>query len=201
MSDTTLRAFIAIELPDDIKTHLHTVIQNLRQRVAGPDIKWVAPESIHLTLKFLGHVPTSRVEEFQQSLGDICTATPPMWLAIQALGGFPSTRTPRVIWAGLGGDIEPLALLAERIDVAFTELGFPKETRAFTPHLTIARIRQEATRETRTALGAALAEAHIARGIEFRAVAVSLMRSQLLRSGAVYSRLASHSFDSSSKPD
>ncbi len=196
MGDTTLRTFIAIELPDDVKTHLHSVIQRMKLHAAGPDIKWVAPESIHLTLKFLGQVPPARIEEFQQSLADICTATPSMWLAVQSLGGFPSVRTPRVIWAGLGGDIGPLAVLANRIDVAFAALGFPKEVRPFTPHLTLARIRQEASHETRTALGAALAETHVTRGIEFRAVAVSLMRSQLLRSGAVYSRLASHSFDS-----
>ncbi len=194
MADDVIRAFVAIELPEDVKGALEAIMRQLRDRLTNPDIKWVAPQSLHLTLKFLGQVPTARIEDVQGRLANMCAMASPMQFEVKALGAFPSTGSPRVIWVGLGGDIARLTSLAGHIDATLSELGFQRETRPFTPHLTIARIRQGITGRTRAAIRTALSETEVTEGIRFQATTLTLMRSQLLPGGAVYSRLALVSF-------
>ncbi len=184
-----VRAFVAIELPDSVKRVLGGVIDGLRQRSLTP-AKWVSASGIHLTLKFLGEIPTPRVEEVKRALTTACIETPPMHLEIDALGGFPNTAQPRVVWAGLSGDIEVLSGLATRVDIALAELGYARESRPFVPHLTIARVRPEASRQAKSELGAAVLAAALPEGLRFDAGAVSLMRSQLRPQGALYTRLS-----------
>lgn len=199
MSEGAVRAFIAIELPENVRNSLRSAIRHIRGFVTSPDIKWVPPENIHLTLKFLGQVPLERVEDLRRPLKDICTVTPPMTLEVCTLGGFPSPESPRVVWVGLSGDTTSLTSLAQHIDNDLSEMGFPRETRPFTPHLTIARVRPEAASRTRSALGTAIRDSHGVTRIEFEADAVSLMRSQLTPRGAIYTRMAHLSFDASSR--
>ncbi len=184
-----VRAFVAIELPDNVKRGLGSVIDVLRQRSRTP-AKWVSANGIHLTLKFLGEIPAPRVEEVKRALTTACLGTPPMHLEIDALGGFPDTAQPRVVWAGLSGDIEVLSRLATRVDVTLAELGYARESRPFVPHLTIARVRPEASRQARSELGAAVLAAALPEGLRFDTGAVSLMRSQLRPQGALYTRLS-----------
>ncbi len=184
-----IRAFVAIELPDNVKRGLGSVIDGLRQRSRTP-VKWVSANGIHLTLKFLGEIPAPRVEEVKKVLTTACLGTPPMHLEIDALGGFPDTAQPRVVWAGLSGDIEVLSRLATRVDLALAELGYARESRPFAPHLTIGRVRPEASRRAKSELGVAVLAATLPEGLRFDAGAVSLMRSQLRPQGALYTRLS-----------
>jgi 2'-5' RNA ligase len=196
MVDATIRAFVAIELPGDLIAGLGRILMRLRERVSGADIKWVATDSIHVTLKFLGEMPASRVEAVREVLEGICAAAQPMQLGITALGAFPSPHAPRVVWVGLDGDLLPLASLAGKIDSALTPLGFEKETRPFAPHLTLGRVRQEASHGTRTTLAAAIASIPVGERLTFKAASASLMRSQLTPRGALYTRLAVLPFSS-----
>lgn len=197
MGENKVRAFVAIELPENVRGTLRSTIRHVRDFVTSPDIKWVPPENIHLTLKFLGQVPLERVKDLRQRLEVICTATPPMRLEVCTLGGFPSPGSPRVVWAGLSGDTTLLTSLAQHIDDDLGEMGFARETRPFTPHLTIARVRPEASSRTRSALGTAIRDSHGVTRVQFEADAVSLMRSELTPKGAIYTRIAHFPFDTS----
>lgn len=184
-----VRAFVAIELPDNVKRGLGSLIDGLRQRSLAP-VKWVSANGIHLTLKFLGEIPAPRVEEVKRALTTACLGTPPMRLEIDTLGGFPDTAHPRVVWAGLSGDTEVLSRLATRVDIALAELGYARESRPFVPHLTIGRVRPEASRQARSELGTAVLAAALPEGLRFDIGTVTLMRSQLRPQGALYTRLS-----------
>ena len=190
MAEDVARVFIAIELPGDVVRGLDGTISLLRERVATPDIKWVTSGNIHVTLKFLGDVPGARIDAIGRSLEPVCAATPPMRLSVAGLGAFPSPRAPRVVWAGLQGDIELLSSLARSVDAALVTLGYPAESRPFTPHLTLARVRQEASGDVRARLGDIILRTRMAQPLPFQAGSASIMRSQLMPRGAVYSRLA-----------
>jgi len=190
VAEDVARVFIAIELPGDVVRGLDGTISLLRERVATPDIKWVTSGNIHVTLKFLGDVPGARIDAIGRSLEPVCAATPPMRLSVAGLGAFPSPRAPRVVWAGLQGDIELLSSLARSVDAALVTLGYPAESRPFTPHLTLARVRQEASGDVRARLGDIILRTRMAQPLPFQAGSASIMRSQLMPRGAVYSRLA-----------
>ena len=190
MNEPTIRSFIAIELPDVVVRGLVGTVSYLRERLPGSDLKWVAPGNIHVTLKFLGEVRLSRIDDVRRVLESVCAATAPIRLSVDELGAFPSPRAPRIVWAGLEGDTERLVSLASRVDAALEPLGFPRESRPFTPHLTIARVRDDASGGTRNTLGTTLATTPIVGCLAFEAVAASLMKSQLTPNGAIYSRVA-----------
>jgi len=190
VAEDIARIFIAIELPVDVVRGLDGTISLLRERLVNPDIKWVAAGNIHVTLKFIGDVPRAGIDKIERSLQPICAATPPMLLSVAGLGAFPSARAPRVVWAGLQGDIELLSSLARGMDAALVALGYPAESRPFTPHLTLARVRQEASDDMRAKLGDVILRTRLAHPLPFQAGSASIMRSQLTPRGAVYSRLA-----------
>jgi len=185
-----IRAFVAIELPPDAKRGLAAIIDGLKRQSHAP-VKWVETNAIHLTLKFLGEVPVTRIEEVTEALSIACTGTVPLRLQIASLGSFPDTSQPRVIWAGLSGDVKKLSQLASRIDAGLASLGYPEERRAFTPHLTVGRVRPEAAPQARSDIGTAVLTARHPTGLSFIAHNVSLMRSQLRPQGAIYTCLSS----------
>jgi len=186
--DETVRCFVAVELPDNVKKVLSKTIITLRDSCKAP-VKWVDGDAIHLTLKFLGNVPTSRIEDIRQTMAAACKGSGPLRLRLAALGAFPSTRNPRVVWIGLEGDHETLGRLAQSIDVAMVKLGFPAESRPFAPHLTLGRVRQEATTTQRESLSAALRHAAQVIPEPFDVSKVSLMKSLLSPEGARYTCL------------
>ncbi len=185
-----IRCFVAIELPENIKRTLHTTTEALRNTadVRAP-VKWVNPDAIHLTLKFLGNVPSSRLNDLKGALQRACADAVPLHLGLATLGVFPSVRNPRVIWVGLEDDRQALGQLAGLVDEAMAELGFPRESRPFTAHLTLGRVRREATDRERSAISAALGKAPAPESASFDATEVSLMRSHLSPQGARYTCL------------
>lgn len=196
MSDKQyVRAFIAIELPPSIRRSLWDIERTLQSRPSR-SIKWVPEGNIHLTLKFLGDVPVSQTPDITAAMDEVACKVQPVHLHVTGLGAFPGRARPRVIWAGLGGDTETLATMAAGIDVALLELGFSRETRPFTPHLTLARVRPEAPASEISTMGEALASTRIPEGLAFIADGVTLMKSVLSPEGASYSRLATASFGS-----
>ena len=132
-----IRSFVAIELTADAKAFLASTIQQLKPD--GPELKWVRPEAIHLTLKFLGNVDRRVIPELERALSPVFASQTSFDLSIRSVGAFPSASAPRVVWAGLVDSSNALPSLAEAVEDAVEALGFSKEKRPFKPHLTLGR--------------------------------------------------------------
>ncbi|MBI5650121.1 MAG: RNA 2',3'-cyclic phosphodiesterase [Chloroflexi bacterium] len=190
-----IRAFIAIELDDAGRRAVADAQTQLQRERAGKFVRWVAPDHIHLTLKFLGDVAAERMNDLQNALVGACAGFAPFDLEIARAGAFPNTRRPNVIWVGLQGEIEIAARLAQKIDDACNARGFAREDRPFAPHLTLGRVKRDASPQDRRAIGVMIERAPIdARG-ELRVARVSVMQSVLAPGGSVYSCLASIELD------
>lgn len=187
---TPIRAFIAIELPEAVKQELSSLQRRLGVEPAT-GIKWVAPEGIHLTLKFLGWVAPDRVETIKAALADSMAGFEPFELKLSGLGAFPNFRRMNVIWCGLSGDLARLAALQQSVEKFVSPLGFPTEKRAFSPHLTLARLRDEVTPETKLKLSEKLTRNKFEPNLPIPVESVHLMQSQLFPTGAAYTSLGS----------
>jgi 2'-5' RNA ligase len=185
-----VRCFIAIGLPDEIKDGLAQLQAQLKTG-NQPGVKWVDPYGIHLTLKFLGSVAADRIDPITGAMEEAVQGVSPFRLKVEGLGVFPSLRRVQVVWVGVGGEVDKLAHLQQRLESNLAGLGFAPEKRRFTPHLTLARLRDQVSLDERQKFGQLIA------GIKFEPVyslqveAISLMRSQLTREGAIYSRISS----------
>ena len=183
----TVRAFVAIELPDHVRQALHRMQGRLgseRDRSA----KWVAPEGIHLTLHFFGDVAVELVPGISGALGRAAARSSPIPLCLAGAGCFPNVDRPRVLWVGLGGDTQGLARLQREVEAQLAGLGYRPEARAFSPHLTLARVRDTAMPEDLRRLGQAMRGLAVP-ATAFAAESVALIRSDLRPTGAVYTTL------------
>ena len=196
MADGELRLFVACELPDDVREALARVQQDLR-RLDPPALRWVRPEGIHVTLKFLGAVPRDRLDPVVEALE---SAVEPFELTVTPaeVGGFPSAPLRagggarlRVLWVGLAGDVEPLAALARRVDEALAPLGFPAERRPFRAHLTLARVQERASNDDRKRLAELVRGYRLPPCPSMTLTSVHLIQSTLKPGGSVYTGLAS----------
>jgi 2'-5' RNA ligase len=183
-----IRSFIAIELSDELKSKLGQLESRLK--TAGIyGVRWVNPVSIHLTLKFLGDIDAGRAGEITSAMEESFRGTSPFRLAVEGLGVFPNLRRVQVAWVGLGGDMEILKGIQQKLESNLEPLGFPAEKRAFTPHLTLARVNNRASPDDRRRLGKLISETDFT-PVVLEVNSVNLMKSQLTRQGAVYSRLS-----------
>lgn len=176
-----MRLFIAIELPEELKRQIAEVQDQLKQ--IGADANWTRPEGIHLTLKFLGDVEESRVPAINEALAVACRGIGSLRLQVAGAGAFPNVKAPRVLWIGVRGDLENLRLLQAAVEDAMVNLDFAPEERAFSPHLTLARIKYPKPRDKWQQKIEAIRDVKLG---EFEATSVSLMQSELRRDGAVY---------------
>ena len=184
MSDETVRTFVAI-LPS---AQLHRACADVAAAGRGLPVRWVRPESVHLTLKFLGDVGMNGVPAIHQALRQAAAGLPPFSVAARGLGCFPNATRPRVLWMGLDDAQGKLLELHHRIEPTLAALGIPLEERPFRPHLTLARAR--ATRVGRE-VDAFLNEYSNRTFGHLVVSQVHLMRSDLDAKGAVYTRLYS----------
>jgi 2'-5' RNA ligase len=191
------RTFIAIDMPEQVRAALGEAEQRLQAAAAADAraVKWVAPASIHLTLKFLGDTPVDTLDAIRAALAHVASARRAWALQLGHAGCFPNARQPRVLWIGVEGDIGGLTELQAAIEAAIAPLGFPTESRPFSPHLTLGRVRDDAGADVRQRLGVAVQSLRPAT-VLFTAEGVSLMRSELRPSGAVYTQLVHQSFSS-----
>lgn len=186
-----LRLFVALELPAPILAALEQLQDQLRADRSARVVRWTRPEGIHLTLKFLGETPSARLDAIRAGLQAAASAHRPLQLGAAGLGCFPNPRAPRVVWVGLTGDLDALAALQSAVEAAIAPLGFPTENRPFSPHLTLGRVRQDASAAEVRALGALVTGTAIGALGAWQATAISLMRSELSRDGARYTCLFS----------
>ena len=135
-----IRTFIAIEMPVEVKALIASRVERLKGLVPQ-GVKWVDPQTCHLTLAFLGNVPNDRLPTLFRIVDAVAADSPPLRLITGLLGAFPSPNRPRVLWLGLEGDTQLLALTQRRLQDALQADGFPREQRAFKSHITLGRAR------------------------------------------------------------
>lgn len=185
-----VRSFIAVELPEEVRTHLADIQRQLK-KARTPSVKWVDPHSIHLTLKFLGNVETDKLAAITVAIRQSCEGIPPFSLEITGVGAFPNFNRPRVAWVGIKGELDKLIAIQKKLDALLAPMGFPPEDRPFSAHLTLARVRDDMPPPERQAFGKLLQDTKFEASAVFRVDSVNLMRSQLSPSGAIYTRLDS----------
>ena len=181
-----MRVFLAIELDSETRSALETFQRQLQELL--PSINWVRPQSWHVTVKFLGEIEESQLEPIQQAVKEAVSHYTSFSLRIEGFGGFPHLRMPRVLWAGVSGQVEELHLLALHVDETLSPLGFPLESKPFRAHLTLARIKDRA-RE----VGVELTKSDVLENVPFfgnlTVDRLCLFKSELNPTGANYQRL------------
>jgi 2'-5' RNA ligase len=175
-----MRVFLAIDVPADIRDRLAEVQEQVRPATSGA--RWVAPESIHVTLKFIGEMPEKRCEDIDQALRGLTWKR--IKVNVRGVGFFPGTRSPRVFWAGL--EAASMEGLAGEIDTRLERVGFDRERRAFRAHLTLARAKDSHLDKAMIAAAAPFAETEFG---SFTVDRIFLFESTLKAGGSVYTRL------------
>ena len=198
-----IRAFVAVELSASVRDALarlqdglkSELIRAVRASIPNARVQWVNPGSLHVTLKFLGDVEEASLETIRGALSRVGASSSAFRVLAGGLGVFPDLRAPRILWVGMHDEQERgersesrLVRLAREVDRALTDAGFSPELRPFSPHLTLARIK-ERSREIGKIMtdGGFLTGTHEVGGLDVHAL--SLMRSELKPSGAIYTRL------------
>lgn len=185
-AEKNIRAFLAIEPPEEILQTVLRLQEKLKREVSGR-LSWTRHGGQHLTLKFFGDVSPDDVESISRAVQNRLVSGWILNLKVEKLGVFPDPRKPRVLWCGTSGDIEKLAALQKQLEADFALIGFPKEDRPFRAHLTLARIKDP--REV-SGVGEALNKHTTFSAGEFSVRELILFQSQLTPHGAVYTRLA-----------
>ena len=185
---SVIRAFIAIDLTSDIITCLRQVSTQLRQRLAGVPVRWVAEENVHLTLKFLGDASVANLEMLQKVLHGEVTAHHSFEFSVGGVGAFPSSHRPHVIWVGIEAPAA-LVTLQSGVEGAMERLGYAREARPFSAHLTLGRVSRNANPRDLHLIGEALEAIKAGFMGIVRVHEVHLYKSDLNPKGAVYTRL------------
>ncbi|HEX5140511.1 MAG TPA: RNA 2',3'-cyclic phosphodiesterase [Dehalococcoidia bacterium] len=198
-SERSVRLFVAIELPQVWLDALQSLQERMKDALAADNrigevrVRWVKPEGIHLTLKFIGNISPERLEPIETQLVAAVPEPPGIQLRLGRAGSFADRRAPRVLWAGIETPQLPRLLqLAESIETWLAAAGVPRERRPFAPHLTLARLPDDVRDEQKRRI------AEVTRGVEGESVApftvdhVSLMRSHIGPGGARYERVAAY---------
>ena len=185
----SIRTFIAVPLNEGMTAALAGIQEELRVLDRHNAARWTRPESAHLTLKFLGDVNMNRVPAIGQALEDVARRHPQFGIQAHGVGCFPDCRRSRVIWVGLVESSGALQDLQADLEQRLEQLGFPREQRPFSPHLTLARIRKEASRGSVEALGQALEGLSRGEIAQMHVDHVALIKSDLRPQGPIYTEL------------
>ena len=178
-----VRTFVGVDLPPAVKTQIRQIMGQLKP--LGRMIRWVRPEGMHLTLKFLGEIAEERLAMVYQAVEKGVVGISPFSFALAGLGGFPNLHRPRVIWLGVSQGGESLKKLQDQVENQLAGCGFPKEKRSFSPHLTIGRVKSlQGIQPLLDRISTISYQSE-----EITVSAVKVMRSQLKPTGAEYSAL------------
>ncbi len=189
----TVRAFVAVPPSSELIQALADVQRRLKHVTNDRCVRWVDPHAIHLTLFFLGDVLTTTVRPLREALGVVARNVPPFHIQARGLGAFPNVNRPRVVWVGVEDPTAWLALLHEAVSEALESLGFERERRRFSPHLTLGRVRRGVDRGEVQRLGEAIRQTELDALVTVAVEDLVLFRSDLKPTGAEYTRLATFS--------
>jgi len=185
-----IRAFIAIELSENVKGTL-TRLQNKLKTGCQAPVRWTKPEDTHLTLQFLGDIDPGLTGQITAAMAEAAHGVRPFHLRVSSPGVFPDPGRVRVVWVGLTEDLEILGKLQKRIESGLTPLGFTPEARSFTPHLTLGRVRDNARPDERQSLGQLVAKSAVESESVLEVKSVHLIKSQLTPQGPIYTIIGS----------
>lgn len=202
----TIRSFIAIELLEQIEKSLETIQSKLKN--SGADVKWVKPQNIHLTLKFLGNRSPQELEEIKKILDEVaadfgkrCPGQSSSFnISLSEIGAFPRLNYPRVIWIGIKEGSQETTRLAEDVEQSLEKIGIPKEDRPFSPHLTLGRLRSPKGRERLKEFVEKLNSELGVTSYEQRVDHLTLFQSTLTPSGPIYTPLHKSKFQGQPLP-
>ena len=184
-----MRAFIALELPTEVKDMLVASSNRLAAQLPPRSVRWVKPAAMHLTLKFLGEIEAATVPTLRQALSAVTQAALPFTLQSGELGVFPNPTRPRVVWVGLAGDRAELAALQQQVEAACVRLGHAPEKRSFSPHLTLGRVRNGIGRPKLRTIGEIVQGFTAPAPQRWEVRQLTLFQSELQPTGAVYTPL------------
>lgn len=179
-----MRAFIAVELPKTTRDSLRHIQEELK--ASGADVKWVKPENIHLTLKFLGEIDPDQLAKINLILDAVSKEKKSFSIRLSSLGAFPKMDYPRVIWAGIDRGEGQTQELAKALEAKIEKLGIPKEERAFSSHITIGRIKSNLGRDKLVASLKGLRGYFNDHPQELTVTKITLFKSTLAPAGPVY---------------
>ena len=185
---SVIRAFIAIDLSPEIQRKLEEVSKNYKSHLAKAPVRWVPVTNIHLTLKFLGDVSLSNIKILTAMIQSAVSIHHQFEISVGGAGAFPNAHQPRVLWIGIQAPQELIAV-QNGIEVATTRLGYSREERAFSPHLTLGRVSRNATSQDRKTISHTLEKTRIGFLGATTVEQVHLYRSHLTPEGAEYKRL------------
>jgi 2'-5' RNA ligase len=190
MDKAVIRAFIAIDLPDDLQQKIEDITRQLQSQIRSSAVRWVPSRNIHLTLKFLGEVSPTNLELVKKIMRAEAERHHPFEVKVGTLGAFPTVRRPRVIWIGVDAPPDLIAL-QKGIESETLRLGYTTEDRPFSPHLTLARFSHNGMPDEVRTVGDVLASTKVGSLCSFTANQFHLFSSDLQPGGAVYTRLFS----------
>lgn len=184
MSGEKLRTFIAIELSAEVKDFLQKLQESLK--TSNADVKWVKKENIHLTLKFLGERDKKKIDEIIKIIGNLCDNLGVFELEISSVGVFPKKEYPRVIWVGLTKGDKEVMQIARDLENEISKIGIPKESRPFSSHITLGRVRSGKNKNQLIEQLNYLEENFPAQKPEYRVERITLFKSTLTPAGPIY---------------
>jgi 2'-5' RNA ligase len=185
-----VRIFIAIELSEPVCDAIQKQTARLRQSLGNELIRWVPTHNMHLTLKFLGDTTTSHLEFLKQMLAREANSHPQFNLQLGGLGAFPNSKRPRLLWIGIHAPAD-LVSLQKSIESGTSRLGYEQEERAFSPHLSIGRVRQNISPPEQQKIRLALETIQLGNIGTARVDCVHLFKSDLQPGGSIYTKLFS----------
>jgi 2'-5' RNA ligase len=183
----TMRTFIAIELPQDIKDAISRLQSKLK--ASGADVKWVAPTNIHLTLKFLGEIDEKTKDAVSDIIKEIAVNTPCFTIKLGEIGAFPRIQSPRVIWIGLSEGHEQTKTIVDHLKSELEECGIFGDNKPFSSHITIGRVHSLKKMDSLIRCISELAAQGTEKLGEFQAGKITLFKSTLLPQGPLYETL------------
>ena len=186
----SIRVFVAVGISAEARDQLIGAVERIRQDVPQ-GIQWANPDGMHLTLKFLGNIPSSGIGPLLDCLGPVAAGHSHFPLHLASLGMFPNRRKPRVLWAGVDGDLDALDRLQQASENAINALGYPPEQRPFRPHITLGRPRRSVSDAQLARIGAAVSGTPAPPPVGWQVESVDVMQSELHPSGARYTVLGS----------
>ena len=190
LTERTVRVFVAVGISAEARQQLVDAVDRIRSEIPQ-GVQWANPDGMHLTLKFLGNIPSAGVEPLLQCLNPVASVTSHFQLHLAGLGVFPNRRKPRVLWAGVGGDLDALSQLQLKTEDAITTLGYPPEQRPFRPHITLGRPRRSVPDAQLSRIGSVVSALASLSPVVWQVESVDVMQSELHPSGARYTVLGS----------
>ena len=184
-----IRTFIAVKIPADVRQRLAEVEAVLA--ASGADVKWVPEGNFHVTLKFLGYVEPDRMDAVKKAVESAVEGIGAFGVTLFGVGAFPKPGRPSVVWVGIGAGADELKALAERVESALERVGFAREERPFSPHITIGRVKTPRSLDKLRDAIEGLREEYVG---AFEVESTAVMKSDLRPTGPIYSEIADFGF-------